>query len=254
MGLSGCMSCLKYLLFAFNFIFWLAGVAILGLAIYFRVDGATQNVLSSDTEKRELFYAVCYVLMAAGGAIMLVGFCGCCGAANESRLLLSLFAVALFVLLGTEIGAGVYTHFHKDKVIEAVDKGAVELWKGTAAGTNSTAVLVDEIEKDLDCCGYNNVLDYCNVEKIALGVIIGNSVTGTFECDDGSSKNPADFCPSITSYAVGCRQKIKELLEKNLNIVIGVAIGVAMVQLLGMIFSILLCQAIGQEYTAGKIA
>lgn len=30
-----------------------------------------------------------------------------------------------------------------------MDEKAVDLWKGTAAGTNSTEVVVDEIEKDV---------------------------------------------------------------------------------------------------------
>lgn len=250
------MSCLKYLLFAFNFLFWLAGVGILALAIFFRVDGATSKVLQSDTEQRDLFYAVCYVLMATGGAIMVVGFCGCCGAIQESRMLLTLFAVALFLLLGTEIGAGVYTHFNKDKVTKAIDEKALELWKGTAAGVNNTALIVDEIEQDMNCCGYNGVWDYCDLKTIELDSVFGSVVitTGVISCTKGGTKDVLDFCPSLESAAVGCRERMMQVLQKNLNIVIGVAIGIGVVQLLGFIFSILLCQAIGGDYTSGKMA
>jgi len=35
----GCgMKCLKYLLFAFNFIFWVAGIAVLALGIWSRIE------------------------------------------------------------------------------------------------------------------------------------------------------------------------------------------------------------------------
>ncbi|XP_039253825.2 CD9 antigen-like [Styela clava] len=255
MGLSGCMSCLKYLLFAFNFIFWLAGIAILALAIYFRVDSTTQNILTSDEEKRQLFNGVCYVLMAAGGAIMVVGFCGCCGAAQESRMLLTLFAVALFLLLGSEIGAGVYTAFHRQQVSDAVNEGALELWKGSAA-TNATGIIVDEIERDLDCCGYNNAADYCDLDKISdggFGDIIIKSLSTTLNCAT-KALTVLDYCPSLESITIGCRDRIKEVLEKNIDIVVAVAISIGVVELLGLIFSILLCQAIGQDYTSGKLA
>lgn len=255
MGLSGCMSCLKYLLFAFNFIFWLAGIAILALAIYFRVDSTTQNILASDGDKRELFNGVCYVLMAAGGAIMVVGFCGCCGAAQESRMLLTLFAVALFLLLGSEIGAGVYTAFHRQQVSDAVDEGALELWKGSAT-VDATRILVDEIEKDLDCCGYNNAADYCdlaNMPEGGFGDVILQSVSNTLSCAT-KALNVLEFCPTVESIAIGCRERIKEVLEKNIDIVVAVAISIGVIELLGFLFSILLCQAIGQDYTSGKLA
>lgn len=77
----------NYILYHFQ---QLAGIGILALAIFFRVDGATSKVLQSDSEQRDMFYAVCYVLMAVGGAIMVVGFCGCCGALQESRMLLTM--------------------------------------------------------------------------------------------------------------------------------------------------------------------
>lgn len=65
-------------------------MAILAVGIYLRADATTQHVLSSDPDQQALFNVVCYVLIAAGAAIMVVGFCGCCGALQESRMLLTL--------------------------------------------------------------------------------------------------------------------------------------------------------------------
>lgn len=65
------------------------------MAIFFRFDGSTGKVLESDPAQRDMFYAVCYVLMAVGSAIMVVGFCGCCGAVQESKMLLTMVSVVV---------------------------------------------------------------------------------------------------------------------------------------------------------------
>ncbi|XP_017741531.1 PREDICTED: CD81 antigen, partial [Rhinopithecus bieti] len=44
-GVEGCTKCIKYLLFVFNFVFWLAGGVILGVALWLRHDPQTTNLL-----------------------------------------------------------------------------------------------------------------------------------------------------------------------------------------------------------------
>uniref|UniRef100_A0A8B9J7N7 Tetraspanin 2b n=1 Tax=Astyanax mexicanus TaxID=7994 RepID=A0A8B9J7N7_ASTMX len=70
---EGGMKCVKYLLFIFNFIFWYVYVYVFFV----------------------LCVCVCvcvctgvYILIVAGGLVMLVGFFGCCGAVRESQCLL----------------------------------------------------------------------------------------------------------------------------------------------------------------------
>ena len=45
MGVEGCTKCIKYLLFVFNFVFWLAGGVILGVALWLRHDPQTTSLL-----------------------------------------------------------------------------------------------------------------------------------------------------------------------------------------------------------------
>uniref|UniRef100_A0A672RLA8 Tetraspanin 2 n=1 Tax=Sinocyclocheilus grahami TaxID=75366 RepID=A0A672RLA8_SINGR len=56
-----------------------------------------------------------YILIAAGGLVMLVGFFGCCGAVRESQCLLGLFFTCLLVIFGAEVAAGVFGFLNKDK-------------------------------------------------------------------------------------------------------------------------------------------
>ncbi|XDV28700.1 hypothetical protein PO909_031922, partial [Leuciscus waleckii] len=45
MAVTGCSQCIKYMLFFLNFIFWLAGGVILGVALWLRHDSQTSNLL-----------------------------------------------------------------------------------------------------------------------------------------------------------------------------------------------------------------
>ncbi|EDM12182.1 rCG47614, isoform CRA_e [Rattus norvegicus] len=80
MGVEGCTKCIKYLLFVFNFVFWLAGGVILGVALWLRHDPQTTSLLT--------FYVGIYILIAVGAVMMFVGFLGCYGAIQESQCLL----------------------------------------------------------------------------------------------------------------------------------------------------------------------
>ena len=65
-------------------------MAVLGLAIYLRLDSRTNNfVRAAYTEDDVLLYHIlCYILIGTGTVVTFVGFLGCCGAFQESRCML----------------------------------------------------------------------------------------------------------------------------------------------------------------------
>uniref|UniRef100_A0A8B9H5A5 Tetraspanin 2b n=1 Tax=Astyanax mexicanus TaxID=7994 RepID=A0A8B9H5A5_ASTMX len=84
---EGGMKCVKYLLFIFNFIFWMMGSLVLAVGLWLRLEQDTVALLGSDGAPENFFIGV-YILIVAGGLVMLVGFFGCCGAVRESQCLL----------------------------------------------------------------------------------------------------------------------------------------------------------------------
>uniref|UniRef100_A0A8C0H024 Tetraspanin n=1 Tax=Chelonoidis abingdonii TaxID=106734 RepID=A0A8C0H024_CHEAB len=85
--LRGGMRCIKFLLFAFNFVFWLAGLAVIAFGLWLRFGGVLGD-LTSEEKSPEYFYMGLYVLVGAGALMTTVGFFGCCGAVRESQCLL----------------------------------------------------------------------------------------------------------------------------------------------------------------------
>ncbi|OCT56754.1 hypothetical protein XELAEV_18004439mg [Xenopus laevis] len=85
----GCFSFLKTMMFVFNGIIFLGGVAVLGIGIWVKVDGGSfLQILGSAAPQLMQVVNVGYLCIAVGGFLILIGFLGCCGAIKESRCML----------------------------------------------------------------------------------------------------------------------------------------------------------------------
>ncbi|XP_071398416.1 tetraspanin-2a [Centroberyx affinis] len=205
---QGGMKCVKYLLFVFNFIFWLSGSFVLAVGLWLRFDPDTVQLLTGDDAPETFFIAV-YILIGAGGLMMLVGFFGCFGAVRESQCLLASFFACLMIIFGAEIAAGVFGFINKEQIVEEVQK----FYSSSIAdnsNSNSTAI-ASMYHTVLNCCG-------------------------------GSTPNPA-LCPEVEE-TKDCLTAITDFFNEKLCIIGYVGIGIAGVMIIGMIFSMVLCCAI----------
>ncbi|XP_074538416.1 CD9 antigen-like [Halichoeres trimaculatus] len=144
---EGGMKCVKYLLFVFNFIFWLMGSFVLAVGLWLRFDPETVSLLNGDKAPDTFFIGV-YILIGAGSLVMLVGFFGCCGAVRESQCLLGSFFACLLIIFGAEVAAGVFGFLNKDKIIEDVQN-----FYTTTYNENNNSTLIISYQKILNCCG-----------------------------------------------------------------------------------------------------
>ncbi|XP_051997072.1 tetraspanin-2-like [Xyrauchen texanus] len=202
---QGGMKCVKYLLFVFNFIFWLSGSLVLAVGLWLRFDPDTTSLLGENGAPENLFIAV-YILIGAGGIMMLVGFFGCFGAVRESQCLLGLFFACLLVIFGAEVAAGVFGFLNKDKIIKDVQN----YYEFVMENENATAVT----------SMYHNVLDCCGTES-----------SRSFLCTESHSYKD-------------CLKAIEDFFNEKLFIIGYVGIGIAGIKIIGMVFSMVLCCAI----------
>ncbi|XP_024148891.1 tetraspanin-2 [Oryzias melastigma] len=142
---EGGMKCVKYLLFVFNFIFWLMGSFVLAVGLWLRFDPQTVSLLN-DSKAPDTFFIGVYILIGAGSLVMMVGFFGCCGAVRESQCLLGSFFACLLIIFGSEVAAGVFAFLSKEKIIKDIQSFYKDAYE-----TNNTAVLT--FHNALKCCG-----------------------------------------------------------------------------------------------------
>ncbi|KAF0034601.1 tetraspanin-2a [Scophthalmus maximus] len=208
---EGGMKCVKYLLFVFNFIFWLSGLLVLAVGLWLRFDPETVELLTDDGAPDTFFIAV-YILLGAGGLMMIVGFFGCFGAVRESQCLLASFFSCLLIIFGAEIAAGVFGFLNKEQIVEEVQK----FYSSSIADvTNANATAVALIyQRTLNCCGGSTS-------------VVSN-----------------ELCADYPSDTQDCLSAITDFFNEKLHVIGYIGIGVAAVMILGMIFSMVLCCAI----------
>ncbi|KAA8579327.1 hypothetical protein FQN60_010667, partial [Etheostoma spectabile] len=80
-----CLSCMKYLMFIFNFFIFLGGSFLLGVGVWVLVDPmGFRDIVAANP----LLFTGVYVILALGSMLFLLGFLGCCGAIRENKCLL----------------------------------------------------------------------------------------------------------------------------------------------------------------------
>ncbi|XP_051235859.1 CD81 protein [Dicentrarchus labrax] len=230
MGVEGCTKCIKYMLFFFNFIFWLAGGVILGVALWLRHDPKTSNLLDLElngSHAPSTFYISVHILIAVGAVMMVVGFLGCYGAIQESQCLLGTFFVCLVILFACEVAAGIWGFMHKD----TVSKEMVNFYDNvydqamtaslTEPDKQKAAVPVLKVfHETLNCCGKGQ----------------GTSILTQFTDIIGVT----NLCPK-SDVTISCHQRIHELFSDKIYLIGIAALVVAVIMIFEMIFSMVLC-------------
>ncbi|KAJ0068625.1 hypothetical protein NL108_010300, partial [Boleophthalmus pectinirostris] len=128
----------------------MSGLLVLAVGLWLRFDPGTVDLLTGDGAPDTFFIAV-YILLGAGGLMMVVGFFGCFGAVRESQCLLASFFACLLIIFGAEIAAGVFGFINKEQIVEEVQKFYSS---SITDNTNGNGTVIANIyHKTLDCCG-----------------------------------------------------------------------------------------------------
>uniref|UniRef100_A0A3P9KKX4 Tetraspanin n=1 Tax=Oryzias latipes TaxID=8090 RepID=A0A3P9KKX4_ORYLA len=226
MAVAGCTKCIKYMLFFFNFVFWLAGGVILGMALWLRHDSQTSKLLILQFDGQQApstFYISVYILIAVGAVMMLVGFLGCYGAIQESQCLLGTFFFFLVILFACEVAAALWGFMNKDTIskelinfYDAAYIKAVDVSDPTSK--DSATKVLDVFHTALDCCGKGN--DTALFKHVAASLCPGKTL-----------QNPSQ----------SCHTKLTWLFSEKLYLIGLAALAVAVIMVFEMIFTMVLC-------------
>ncbi|XP_072181105.1 CD63 antigen-like isoform X2 [Diadema setosum] len=236
MAVQGGAKCIKYLMFFFNFIFFVLGIGIivggsLTLTVYQEYVDFT-----GDTGT-----AIPIALICIGVFIFLTGFFGCCGAIKENYCMLGAYAAIMVILLILELAAGIAGYVLRDDIDNLVDKNMKELMPKYNE-SESTQKLFDDMQTNLKCCGVNNYTNWLGWNQSQP-----NTVPESCCVQPGTGCNNLGS-PSFNIHTDGCYDSLKDLLITNIGIVAGVAIGIAVIEVFGIIFACCLMRAIKSEY------
>ncbi|XP_054974389.1 tetraspanin-8 [Sorex araneus] len=163
------------------------------------------------------------ILMGVSATIMLLGFLGCCGALTENRFSLFVFFVSLFVLLIMQVTAGILSFAFKsqiDFIFRDTMSKNVKLLESTDESAKHFQEILIAYQETYKCCGLvNGAVDWGS-----------NFAENHKSCD---CVNEADDCVNYGGrrvYRQICVSFVKQTIKDNLNIVIGLAFGMAMIE------------------------
>ncbi|KRX21904.1 Uncharacterized protein T07_15123 [Trichinella nelsoni] len=252
----------------------LAGMAVLVVSIWLLLDrDVAQHMIELDARLQE-FYVTIYILLAVGVVMSLFGFMGCCGALRKSKCLLIAFFILLVIVFCAELTCGILAYTHQEQVKQYIEKSMYETVLSHYGRNNPYTETFDTIQRGLKCCGVKSYTDWLQsyystkAEDLPeLGVGAGNVGRVPLSCCSDLGLREHDVNCGVTydkqplfTYepylnTQGCLPAVYGKFYQNLDLVIGLAVGIGCFQLIGMLFSMLLCCWIDkkkrQEYKTG---
>ncbi|KAI7794311.1 CD63 antigen [Triplophysa rosa] len=234
MAVEGGATCVKYLLFFFNFIFWICGLALIVLGVIAQVSLHNTAVLKGASGSA-------LVLIVVGVIIFFIAFFGCCGALKENHCMVTTFAVFLSLIIITEIGAAIAVYVYRGKMNDLVNEGFKTLIKDYNT-TESARKTLDGIQNELKCCGANSSDDWVNFMPTHSSVPDSCCKNVTQNCGIGAIHNDNKI------YTHGCQPAIVNILKQNILWVAVAALVIAFVQIIGIVLACVLMRAIRSGY------
>lgn len=237
---------IRYAMFFFNLIFFLLGCGILGVGIWLKVEKGEYAQVSSFN-----FVTAANLAIAAGAIILVVGFLGCCGAIKEIRPMLLMFFILLVLIFILEITAGGIAYAKRNELenkLQADFNESISLRYGDK-NQQGVTLAIDKFQESFQCCGYNSYMDWqwsrYYHEK-------GTSHTGTIPkscCRLSLSECKKNAMQRDTYWQKGCFKEVMDFLKDNLLLIGIVGIVFALVQILGMVFSMVMYCSLGEKGT-----
>lgn len=220
---QGSMSCIKYLMFVFNFIFVICGLVLIIVGALVTSPNYTQFLNSK-------YVTAPVILIVVGVVIFLVAFLGCCGAVKENHCMVMTFGLLLFLIVIVELAGGITAYMYRSEVKDFLKQNM----NSSIAQQKKDAVKTwDEMQSKWHCCGVDGPQDY-----------VANNVSIPTTC----CAPPVDKCEEGKAFSDGCFPKLLEEVKQKIGIIGGVAIGFAVIELIGCMFAWCLASAIKRDY------
>ncbi|XP_050310515.1 CD63 antigen-like isoform X2 [Anthonomus grandis grandis] len=275
MNLSCSSRMIKYLMFVFNLLFVISGIIIIAIGVTVKtVYTEYETFLSTQ------YFTLPNMLIATGVFIFIISFFGCCGAVRESWIMLGIFSILLCIIFIFEFASGIAGYVLKDQTADFLEKTLRE----NLDTYNVTHGVWDLIQRSFDCCGVDSYDDWkgrlnqsdpytlpiscCPTVSGAFGAFYCNSynhsaaptdtttvtnpdsTTGRKRRDTNEISTNTSIPANSTSipYSTGCKSAFGDYIRKHALQIGGCALGLAIVQILGICFSCHLVRQLKNGY------
>ncbi|KAL3061906.1 hypothetical protein OYC64_009929 [Pagothenia borchgrevinki] len=219
---------------------------------------------ATDTVRDTFLIDPAVILIVVGVVMFFITFCGCIGALRENIRLLKTFSFTLTFVFLTQLAISIMGFFYSDQTRDALGKfvkKAIVHYRDDLDLQN----LMDYIQKEFKCCGWNNYTDWswnlyfncthenpsterCAVPYSCCTPVPGETVVNTM-CGFGVQTQKYLEANKLI-FPVGCADKAVLWIESHLLLVGALALGLALPQIAGIVLSQILISQIQDEITS----
>lgn len=245
----------KYLLFIFNFLFWIISLVMVSIGVYARMMKHAEAALAY------LSVDPAIMLMVVGVLMFIITFCGCVGSLRENICLLQTFCICLTVIFLLQLAAGILGFIFSDKarskVTDVIDRAIVH-YRDDIDLQN----LIDFGQREFGCCGGVTYIDWSqnmyfscndnNPSRESCSVPFSCCITSKEKvvintmCGQGMQKLEYVEAGNYI-HTNGCIDKLVNWIHSNLFLLGGIALGLAIPQLVGILLSQILINQIKDQ-------
>ncbi|XP_021432526.2 tetraspanin-33 [Oncorhynchus mykiss] len=245
----------KYLLFLFNLIFWMISLVLMSIGIYARMMKHAEAAMAC------LAVDPAILLLIVGVLMFFITFCGCVGSLRENICLLQTFCIFLTIIFLLQLAAGVLGFVFSDKArnkVSEIINNAIVHYRDDIDLQN----LIDFGQKEFSCCGGVTYTDWsqnmyfncttdnrsrerCSVPFSCCLLSKDEAVINTM-CGQGMQELPFLQAGAFI-HTNGCIDKLVNWIHSNLFMLGGIALGLAIPQLVGILLSQILINQIKDQ-------
>ncbi|XP_076578516.1 tetraspanin-33 [Chaetodon auriga] len=245
----------KYLLFIFNLIFWMISLVMVSIGVYARMTKHAEAALAC------LSVDPAVMLMVVGVLMFIITFCGCVGSLRENICLLQTFCICLTVIFLLQLVAGILGFIFADKArnkVTEIINNAIVHYRDDIDLQN----LIDFGQKEFGCCGGVTYTDWsqnmyfnCNKENpsrercsvpFSCCIMVEDKMVINTMCGQGMQELEYIEAGNFI-HTNGCIDKLVNWIHSNLFLLGGIALGLAIPQLVGILLSQILINQIKDQ-------
>lgn len=253
MALSCGAACCKWILFAFNFVFWVVGAVVLAVGIWAKVDPNMSHYVNV-AGFGALISAAAVVLICVGAFIFITGFFGCCGAMKENGCMLLTYASILCFILVLQLVGGIIAIAFRGRLDESLKKNMENSLINQYSVDKAVTEAWDAMQQTMKCCGANKgVADWQDSkwkeshknQTVPNSCCASQTPEGLKNCQMDAGKANVT---SVSVYTTPCHDQLLNNLKSKATILIGVALGLVFVQVMVIVVACMLRRSINSQY------
>lgn len=270
---ESCLSLIKYFLFVFNLFFFVLGGLIFCFGTWILIDKT--SFMSFVGLSFVPLQTWSKVLAVSGILTMTLALLGCVGALKELRCLLGLYFGMLLLLFATEITLGILISTQRIRLERRVQELVLQTIHRYHMNPDETAAEEswDYAQFQLRCCGWHSPRDWISARMLrgneSEELLVPCSCYNSTATNDSVGfdklflsqlsrlgpraklRQTADLCvlqAKAHIYREGCAQSLRKWLHNNLISIVGICLGVGLLELGFMTLSIFLCRNLDHVY------